>query len=294
MKKLAEKSKSNPWLSLLRLHTLPASISPVVLATAYALYTHHFALLPAFLCLLVAALAQTLSNVANDWFDYKRGADTEHRVGFDRPLSRGQLTERQVKATIIIILLLTLVCGLALLAVSSWYLVIVGLAIILAALAYTGGPFPLAYHGLGELAVFVFYGLVPTIFTYYVQSGTMDLDILLLGAAIGFSSVNILVVNNYRDYEEDKLSQKRTLFVRYGRDLAPRIYLASGLLSLMLLAPFYSAWGAILILGYTISFMRNYRALCSQEGAALNAVLKRTAIATFLLSLVAATLMLIK
>lgn len=279
-------SASRAWLALLRPHTLPASISPVAVAIAYALTDGTFRPLQAILALVVAVTAQTVSNVANDWFDYKKGADTDARVGFERGISKGWLSERQVLGALFFFIILLALSGLALCAVSSWWMLGVGIVVAIGALAYSAGPYPLAYHGLGEVAVFVFYGLVPVLFTYYVQAGHFPMELWHLGASMGFAGVNILVVNNYRDYAEDRRSGKRTILVIKGRDLGPRLYLACGLLSIMVLYPFYSAPGFLFLLFYLAFLMTNYRRLSTQDGAALNPLLARTARALFLLAAV--------
>lgn len=293
MNKTMTSSAVNSWLALLRPHTLPASISPVLVSIAYAICTERFVFLPALLALIVAVSAQTVSNIANDWFDYKKGADTDSRVGFDRVLSKGWLTEGQVLGALFFFISLLGLSGFLLCMISNWWLLLVGVAILVGALAYSAGPYPLAYHGWGEVAVFIFYGLIPVLFTYYVQAGLIDSNLWHLGASMGFAGVNILVVNNYRDYEEDKGSGKRTILVLFGRDLGPKLYLSCGLLSIMVLYPFYSAIGLLLLLLYLAFFMSNYRRLIRQEGVALNLLLARTAKGLFFLSIITILLLLI-
>ena len=233
------------WLALLRPHTLPASVSPVVVAIAYAIADGNFRWPQAALALIVAVSAQTVSNIANDWVDYKKGADTDQRVGFERGISKGWLSERQVLAALFSFLFLLGFSGFLLCAISNWWLLVVGVVVAIGALSYSAGPYPLAYHGLGEIAVFFFFGLIPVLFTYYVQAESFPSDLWHLGAAMGFAGVNILIVNNYRDYEEDRKSGKRTILVKKGRDLGPKLYLACGLLSMMVLYPFFSAGGLL-------------------------------------------------
>lgn len=293
MNKTMTSSAVNSWLALLRPHTLPASISPVLVSIAYAICTERFAFLPALLALIVAVSAQTVSNIANDWFDYKKGADTDSRVGFDRVLSKGWLTEGQVLGALFFFISLLGLSGFLLCMISNWWLLLVGVAILVGALAYSAGPYPLAYHGWGEVAVFIFYGLIPVLFTYYVQAGLIDSNLWHLGASMGFAGVKILVVNNYRDYEEDKGSGKRTILVLFGRDLGPKLYLSCGLFSIMVLYPFYSAIGLLLLLLYLAFFMSNYRRLIRQEGVALNLLLARTAKGLFFLSIITIVLLLI-
>lgn len=266
-------------LHLVRPHTLPASLAPVITALALAALDGFFRPTTAILTVLVGLLAQIISNIANDLFDFKKGADGKERKGFERPLSLGKVSYREVKNLLIITLIATALTGIALILLSSPWLFIVGALVILGAIAYTGGPFPFAYHGLGEVMVFLFYGLVAGGGTYYIQCGTLSWEAIALASAMGFASCNILVVNNYRDVEEDTLSGKRTLFVRFGKSLAPKLYLANILLSVLLLFPFYS-YSIIGMLSsgiYLAQMMHLQRAMLHTEGAQLNKVLVRTA-----------------
>ena len=147
-------------LHLVRPHTLPASLAPVVTALALAALDGFFCPTTAILTVLVGVLAQIVSNIANDLFDFKKGADRKDRKGFERPLSLGKVSYREVKRLLIISIVATALTGIALILLTSPWLSIVGALVILGAIAYTGGPFPFAYHGLGEVMVFLFYGLV--------------------------------------------------------------------------------------------------------------------------------------
>ncbi len=264
-------------LHLVRPHTLPASLAPVVTALALAALDGFFCPTTAILTVLVGVLAQIVSNIANDLFDFKKGADGKDRKGFERPLSLGKISYREVKCLLIISIVATALTGIALILLTSPWLSIVGALVILGAIAYTGGPFPFAYHGLGEVMVFLFYGLVAGGGTYYIQSGTLSWEAIALASAMGFASCNILVVNNYRDVAEDTLSGKRTLFVRFGKSLAPKLYLANLLLSVLLLFPFYSIIGMLSSGIYLAQMMHLQRTMLHTEGAQLNKVLVRTA-----------------
>ena len=247
------------------------------------------------LLLLVAVSAQAASNVVNDLLDFKKGADTSERQGPLRPLSRGLLTEAEVRRVLYLTLAVLLIAGGALLALSSWWLLGIGVAVVLGLFAYSGGPYPLSYHGLGDLAVLVFFGWVPVVTSYYILGGSpSDRTIWHLATAIGLASVNILVVNNYRDAEEDHRAGKRTLIVRMGRDFAPRFYLTCGLLSLGLLYPIYSFWGMLCMLPYVLLFSTTHRELQSREGAELNQVLGHTARNVFLLALLVGLMLLLR
>lgn len=284
------------YLGLLRPRTLLAGASSVLVAIFYAYATlPEVNLLRVILLLLVALSAQAASNVVNDLLDHKKGADTKERKGPLRPLTHGLLTEGEVRRVLYITLAILLLAGGLLLALSSWWLAFIGLAVVLGLFAYSGGPYPLAYHGLGDLAVLVFFGWIPVITSYYILGGSAsDLTLWHLATAVGLASVNILVVNNYRDAVEDHRAGKRTLIVRMGRDFAPRFYLTCGLLSMGLLYPIYSFWGMLCMLPYVLLFSTTHRELQQYEGQELNIVLGYTARNAFLLSLLIGLMLLLR
>lgn len=268
------------WIALTRPRTLLSGLAPVLVAVGYALYRGYS---PSWvLCLLlgcVAVSAQIASNIANDLYDHRRGADTAGRQGPERPLSKGLITEGEVRLALGFALLALFASGLGVLALTSWWLVGVALFVVLGVFAYSSGPYPLAYHGLGDVAVLVYFGWTPILVSYYALTGVWgDFTLWLIATSVGLASVNILLVNNYRDYEEDCTTGKRTSVVRLGRDFAPRMYLSMGLLSMLLLYPLYSAWGLpLLCLGYGVPMLRTYKHLISHTGQELNGTLVRTA-----------------
>lgn len=208
------------WLGAARPRTLPAAVAPVVAASALAWHDGGFAAAPAMLCLGFALLVQIGTNFANDYYDFVKGADTAARVGPRRAVAAGLVTPATMKRVMIATFAAAFAMGLGLIAWGGPWLLAVGVASILCGVAYTGGPFPLAYHGLGDVFVFLFFGLVAVGGTYFVQAGRVTLDAGLVGAAIGALAANILVVNNYRDVETDAAAGKRTLVVRLGRKAA--------------------------------------------------------------------------
>ena len=281
MARSSSPSRAQLWLGLTRPRTLLSGVSSVLVALFYALSLGSIDPLKTALLLIVAISAQIGSNIANDLIDFKKGADTDERTGPLRPLSKGLLTEGEVRR--------------ALFALSSWWLLLVGLAVGLGIFAYSGGPYPLSYHGLGDVAVLVFFGWVPVVTSFFILRGTIaDPTLWQLATAIGLASVNILVVNNYRDAEEDRKAGKRTLIVRMGRDFAPRFYLTCGLLSLGLLYPIYSFWGMLLMLPYIVLFSATHRHLQFAEGAELNKTLGKTARNVFFLALLIGAMLLLK
>ncbi len=205
------------WLLAARPKTLPAAVSPVLLGSALAAASDAFALVPALLCLLFALLIQIATNFANDYFDFKKGADTEERIGPTRACAAGLIKPKTMWLATKLTLALAFVTGCGLIPYGGWPLVFVGTASIVCAVAYTGGPYPLGYNGLGDVFVILFFGLIAVMFTYYVQSGVFTWPAFWLGLGSGLIINNLLVVNNVRDYETDKAAGKRTLVVRFGK-----------------------------------------------------------------------------
>ena len=288
-------SKLSLWIGLTRPKTLFSGLSSVLVAIFYAASLGAIDILRTLLLVVVAVAAQIASNIANDLIDHRKGADTDERKGPLRPLSRGLISEREVRIALYLSLAVLLTSGLWLIALSSWWLLLVGLAVVLGVFAYSGGPYPLSYHGWGDAAVLVFFGWVPTVTSFYILRGyVLDQTLWQLATAIGLSSVNILVVNNYRDVAEDSKAGKRTLIVRMGQDFAPRLYLTCGLLSMGLLYPIYSFWGMVLLLPYVLLFSQTHRALQTSRGAELNSVLARTARNVFLLALLIGAMLWLK
>lgn len=205
------------WLEATRPRTLPAAVAPVLVGTALAWRAGEAKWGAAASCLGFALLIQIGTNFANDYYDYLKGADTAERVGPRRAVASGLIAPRAMKAAMIVVFAAAFLVGLTLLAYGGWPLLVIGLASIACGVAYTGGPYPLAYHGLGDLFVFLFFGLVATGATTFVQTGELGAASLVAGAAVGALATNILVANNYRDVETDAKAGKRTLLVRWGR-----------------------------------------------------------------------------
>lgn len=213
------------WWLAIRPRTLPAAAAGVVAGSALALHDHTFRPILALAALLVALLLQIGSNLANDVFDYERGADTARQHGPLRVTQSGLLTPRQVKAGMWTVFALAGLIGVYLAYEAGWVVVIVGLAAILSAIAYTGGPFPLGYYGLGDLFVFLFFGLASVAGTYFVQAQKVSPAAWWMSLPIGLIIVGILVVNNLRDLETDRLAGKHTLAVLLGEHFTKGEYL---------------------------------------------------------------------
>lgn len=204
------------WVLAARPKTLTAAAAPVLAGTGLAAHHGVLAWTPAAAALLGALLIQIGTNFANDYYDFVRGGDTEERVGPTRVTQAGLIAPERVRRAMVGVLALAMLVGVYLVDVGGWPIVVIGLASVACAVLYTGGPFPLAYHGLGDVFVFVFFGLVAVSGTYYVQGLTWPADALLAGAGLGALNTAILVVNNLRDLDTDAKAGKRTLAVRIG------------------------------------------------------------------------------
>lgn len=204
---------------------------PVVLGSALAWRVGVFSPLPALLCALFALLVQIATNFANDYFDAKSGADSPERIGPTRATASGMVSPKSMWRATLLTLALAFLAGLALIPFGGWWLIIVGVASLVCAVAYTGGPYPLGYHGWGDAFVVLFFGLVAVSLTYYVQAGTFSIASLWMGLACGLMINLLLVVNNYRDVEGDAKAGKRTLIVRLGRPFGRAFFAASYLVA---------------------------------------------------------------
>jgi 1,4-dihydroxy-2-naphthoate polyprenyltransferase len=231
------------WAEAARPKTLPAAVIPVLVGTALAAAHRTADFGKAAICLLFALLVQIGTNFANDYFDFVQGADTPARVGPRRAVAAGLIAPRTMLAATWLVLGIAFLVGLLLVREGGWILLPIGIVSIICAIAYTGGPFPLGYNGLGDVFVFIFFGLVAVDTTFYVQAGGLAPDATSCAAAIGLLAANILVANNYRDAETDARAGKKTLVVRFGRKFAVWQYALSHLVALLCPA-------ALIIYGY--------------------------------------------
>jgi 1,4-dihydroxy-2-naphthoate octaprenyltransferase len=245
-------SRTRIWWGAARPRTLPAAFAPVAVGTALAWHDGSFDAVAAGLCLGFSVLVQIGTNFANDYYDFIRGADTAARVGPRRAVAAGLIAPATMKLAMIGVFAAAFAVGLGLVAWGGPWLIAIGLASILCGIAYTGGPWPLAYHGLGDLFVFLFFGLVAVGATYFVQAGRWSVDAWLAAVPIGLLAANILVVNNYRDRETDAAANKRTLVVLLGPGAARAQFNASLLVAFAIppifLARGFSAWSLLPLL----------------------------------------------
>jgi len=223
---------ANKWVVGARPRTLAAAIAPVLVATAYA--REDWQPIAALLALLVSLSLQVGVNYANDYSDGIRGTD-DSRIGPIRLTASGLASAKSVKSAAFISFAVAAVAGLVLAIQSSWWLIAVGALAIAAAWGYTGGTNPYGYRGLGEISVFLFFGIVATVGTYFVQTGELNLEIFVIAVPMGSLSCAILVINNLRDRAQDELVGKRTMAVRLG-DKGARILYISLLISAHLFA----------------------------------------------------------
>jgi 1,4-dihydroxy-2-naphthoate polyprenyltransferase len=277
----ASPNKISAWILAARPRTLPAAAAPVLVGIGLAIRNLQFDAINAAAAFFIALLLQIGANLANDLFDHERGSDTPDRLGPARATAQGWLTPGEMRLGIGVVFGLAALLGLVLYLDKGWPVLAIGLAAILAALAYTGGPFPYGYYALGDVFVFVFFGLVAVAGTYFVQAGEVNLTVWLASVPIGLLIVNILVVNNLRDIETDRQANKRTLAVWLGKRamlaeyllclagayLVPLLMAVSGLLSYWILLTWIT-----LPQGWSL-----YRLLKKAEGAALNVALAYTA-----------------
>ena len=269
------------WFLAARPKTLLVGVAPVLAGSALAYAFGKFNWIPALICLVFALLAQITSNFVNDYYDFKKGTDREDRLGPERAVATGKISAKAMWRATLITISLALLVGLSLIYYGGWWLIGVGALVAVFAFAYSGGPYPLSYHGLGDIAVLIFYGIVPVVFTYYVQAHDFPVDVWLASIGVGLVGVNVLIVNNYRDMETDAVSGKRTTVVIFGRERMALVYLGNCILAYNL---GYAVIGYTSFLWIAVSFpfvifsVMLWFKLQSLRGKALNKVLGMTAL----------------
>ena len=269
------------WVVAARPRTLPAAVSPVAVGTALAGSEGTFRALPFFAALIGSVFIQIGTNLSNDYSDARRGADSEDRLGPVRVTAGGLMPPRRVLAGTYLAFGIAVAAGIYLTAVAGVEILIVGLLSILAGVLYTGGPRPYGYEGLGELFVFLFFGLVAVSGSYFVQVETLTAEAVSLSVPVGLLAAAILVVNNVRDIDSDRRVGKRTLAVKLGRDRARRLFAA--MLAGAFLAPLaiwaagaLSAWILLPLATIPLAVPLARTVATRSDGPALNAALART------------------
>lgn len=219
-KPVTDISKFQSWILASRPRTLPAAVVPVMVGSALAIYEGKFFPIYSIVALVCSLLIQIGTNFSNDLYDHLKGSDTKDRKGPLRVLASGLITVNEMKLGIFIIFSLSFLLGLYLVYSVGLVILWIGILSILAGLAYTAGPFPLAYNGLGDLFVFLFFGIIGTVGTYYLHTQQFNIIALIISIPVGALITNILIVNNYRDIEEDRIAGKKTLAVILGREFS--------------------------------------------------------------------------
>ena len=275
-------TKWSAWLLAIRPKTLPAAVAPVLVGIALAWADKAFSLLPALAALAGALLIQIGTNLANDYFDHVKGVDTAERKGPMRVAASGLVSLTQLRIAIGFTFALAALVGLYLVVVGGWPILVLGLASLLAALAYSGGPFPIGYHGLGDLFAFLFFGPAAVCGTYFVQAHSLTLKVLAASVPVGALTVAILVVNNLRDIETDRQAGKRTLAVMIGPHATRLEYLVL-LIAAYVVPPLFwlggwsPAWVLIPWLTLPLAARLTRTVYQTTEGAQLNKALAGTA-----------------
>lgn len=272
-------NKLKYWLSATRPKTLPAGLVPVLIGSSIAYYDGFFDLFYFLITIICSVLIQIITNYLNDLYDFKRGADTKERVGPVRLVSSGIVTPKQMAIVSVILILITFALGMILVFHAGIIILIIGLVSLLMAYAYTGGPYPLAYIGLGDVFVLVFFGFAATSGSYYVLAQKFSYISLIAGIAPGFFSMNILGVNNIRDITTDRKVGKMTLQARFGEKYSRTLYYFLNAFSFV--GPFilyfnnqsYFMFLPLLLLPYSIIICRK---LSKAAGTELNQILADT------------------
>jgi 1,4-dihydroxy-2-naphthoate octaprenyltransferase len=279
------------WLVAARPRTLPAAVAPVLVGTSLAIGEGTFRPL-AFVCALIGSIfIQIGTNLSNDYSDARRGADTEDRLGPVRVTAGGLMPPRTVLIGTYVAFGIAVLAGVYLIVLAGWQLLLVGAASILAGILYTGGPRPYGYEGLGEVFVFLFFGVVAVVGSYFVQTEDLRWEAFALSVPVGLLAAAILLVNNIRDADTDRRAGKKTLAVRLGRDGARRLF-AGCLVVAYLTVPLVALFGddispltllALLTLPLAVPLVRTVRE--RTDGPSLNQALAKTGMLLGLFSL---------
>lgn len=276
------------WILAARPKTLTGAAAPVLIGTSMAYADGHFQWIPACVCLTFAFLMQIVANFINDLFDFLKGTDRDDRLGPERACAKGWISARAMKAGIVITTLLACMTGCILLFYAGWELIPIGAFCVLFAFLYTTGPYPLSYHGWGDVLVLIFFGFVPVGCTYYIQAHDWTWNVTVASIICGLTIDTLLVVNNYRDRGTDAGSGKRTIIVRFGETFGRYLYLFLGIIAAALCLLFLKEgkiYAAFLPQLYLILHVSTWKKMVKiHQGKALNAILGETSRNILLLS----------
>lgn len=287
------------WMLAARPKTLTGAAAPVMVGGGLAvgfLRSSSFSLcslsvwIPFCLALVFALVMQVTANMVNDYFDFKKGSDRDDRLGPERACAQGWITPGRMYRAIIILSVLALLIGLPLVFYGGWEMLIVGLACVVFCWLYTTH---LSYMGLGDLLVIVFFGLVPVAFTFYVMTGCITSEVWVSGLAMGLCTDCLLIVNNYRDIEQDRKSGKRTLIVMVGKKIGLILYLMCGLIAVVAMVYVTNIW-SLAYMPYLALHITTYLSMTNKTGRQLNGVLGATARNIFVFGLISAVVLMIE
>lgn len=279
---LLKESKFALWVEAARPQTLAAALVPILVGASLAWQSHSLNWINTSVALVCAFLIQIGTNFANDYFDFVKGSDTDERIGFRRATAAGLISAEAMKKATILTMGLAFVLGLYLVWAAGWIVLVIGVLSLIFGVLYTGGPFPLGYNGLGDIFVFIFFGIVAVMTTYYVNALEWSEASFWASLAVGGLCVNILVVNNLRDVEQDRKSGKRTIGVLFGEITLKFEYL------LMVLVAFavpphiyvqldYNVWIMLPYLSLPLAVYYTHRIWTEEDKKQLNPMLERTA-----------------
>lgn len=270
------------WVEAARPKTLAAAFTPVLVGASIAWNNNTFSFDATGVALLCAFLIQIGTNFANDYFDFIKGADTEDRIGFQRATASGLISPKSMLNATIISMSLAFLFGLYLVWIGGWIVLVIGLLSLLFGVLYTGGPYPLGYNGLGDVFVFVFFGIVAVMTTYYVNTLVWSEASFWASLAVGALCTNILVINNLRDIEQDAIAGKRTLGVLFGETVLKWEYTLMLLLAYAIPPHFYfqlnyEAWVFLPFLVLPIAAIQTRKVWTETDKRNLNGLLEQTA-----------------
>ena len=266
----------------MRLRTLPVGMAGVVTAIALAVSSGTVAMVPAILCLLFALLAQIASNFGNEYFDYRAGLDAPGRAGPRRGATEGDISPRAMCVATFATLAAACAVGLSLIPYGGWWLIVVGLFVAVGVVAYSAGPYPLSRHALGEVAVVVFFGLIPVCVTYMLVSmRPVDTTVACAAIGMGLMGANVILVNNFRDRRDDSAVGKVTIATLWPRPVIMLLYLFGGLGGIALTLPAWLElqwWWLMVPCAAMIDHIANWVAFGEARGRGFNPLLGRTSL----------------
>ncbi len=272
------------WVKAARPKTLLVSMAPVIMSVAFASIYVSINWLPAVICLVFAVMAQILSNFVNDYADGIKGADNE-RLGPQRMVAAGLISPFQMRRGIIVWSVLTFLLGCTLLYWGGWILLPFGIVILLCALAYSSGPFPLSRYALGDVEVVLFYGLTPVVLTFFIQTGFVNYQIIIAGLAIGLVSNNLLIVNNYRDAEQDSKNSKKTTVTMFGKRFMKGVYFLNPIIAIIMICLIFNTTILLYLLPFLFYTIFVDIKFSKSEGMALNKLIGMSSLEAIIFAL---------